>query len=51
MRLPSGLQFVLVTGGDLITVTGTTKFGSSTVHRVPLSALLSTGTLLTPESD
>ena len=39
LRLPSGLLFPLATGGDLITVTGTTKFGAPTVHRVPLSAL------------
>jgi hypothetical protein len=37
--LPSGTSFALVTGGDLITVTGTTKFGSTSVHRVPLTSL------------
>ncbi|HJQ03293.1 MAG TPA: hypothetical protein VJ851_16980 [Jatrophihabitans sp.] len=39
VRLPAGLTFALATGNDLITVTGTTKFGPTTVHRVPLSAL------------
>ncbi|HET6211089.1 MAG TPA: hypothetical protein VFD94_11930 [Jatrophihabitans sp.] len=37
--MPAGTSFVLVTGGDLISVTGSTKFGGNTVHRVPLSAL------------
>jgi hypothetical protein len=39
VRLPAGLDFSLTTGGDLITVTGTTKFGGTTVHRLPLTAL------------
>jgi hypothetical protein len=39
VRLPAGLSFDLVLGSDLITVTGTTKFGATTVHRVPISAL------------
>jgi len=39
VRLPAGTSFVLATGEDLIAVTGTTKFGSTSVHRVPLTAL------------
>lgn len=39
LSLPAGLTLRFVTGSDLITETGTTKFGGSTVHRVPLSAL------------
>jgi hypothetical protein len=42
LRLPSGLRFALVAGDDLITVTGYTKFGGPTVHRVPLTALPAT---------
>ena len=42
LRVPAGLDFSLVTGGDLITVTGSTKSGGSSVHRVPLSALPAT---------
>lgn len=39
VMLPVGLSFPLITGGDLITTTGTTKLGATTVHRVPLTAL------------
>lgn len=39
VRLPAGTSFALVTGDDLITVTGTTKFGGTSVHRVSLSKL------------
>ncbi|HEX8081641.1 MAG TPA: hypothetical protein VF557_15630 [Jatrophihabitans sp.] len=39
LRLPAGLRFVLVAGGDLITVTGDRQ---DTVHRVPLTALPAT---------
>jgi hypothetical protein len=39
LRLPAGLQFALVTGGDLITATGSTKFGATAIHRVALSDL------------
>jgi hypothetical protein len=37
--IPAGLTFALFTGSDLITITGTTKFGATTVHRIPLTAL------------